>query len=197
MIVFTICSAELEFSHTCRLSTHAGGRHQCRQKCPLQSVPRGCLRRRSLAVGAVQRRRLCSFLWAETSLAYFIVSATTSETATSPDGDLRDRFDELRPNSICLINSAWGAADAKCILVTRVCVYLCVCPSSYSNTTVHDPGRDFGEWWGCPLVVHYWADLQSVHGFRCYDNIAPNAKCRRFHSRLARFGEKWRLWPNE
>ena len=24
-----------------------------------------------------------------------------------------------------------------------------------------------------PLVGHYWADLQSVHGFRCYDNIAP------------------------
>jgi len=21
------------------------------------------------------------------------------------------------------------------------------------------------------LVVHYWADLQSVHEFRCYDNI--------------------------
>jgi len=32
---------------------------------------------------------------------------------------------------------------------------------------------------GCPLVVHYWADLQSVHGFRCYDNIVPNAKCQR------------------
>jgi len=31
----------------------------------------------------------------------------------------------------------------------------------------------------CPLVVHYWADLQSVHGVRCYDNIAPNAKCQR------------------
>ena len=27
--------------------------------------------------------------------------------------------------------------------------------------------------------MHYWADLQSVHGFRCYDNIAPNAKCQR------------------
>ena len=24
---------------------------------------------------------------------------------------------------------------------------------------------------GCPLVVHYSAGLQSVHGFRCYDNI--------------------------
>jgi len=23
----------------------------------------------------------------------------------------------------------------------------------------------------CPLGVHYGADLQSVHGFRCYDNI--------------------------
>jgi len=25
--------------------------------------------------------------------------------------------------------------------------------------------------------VHCWADLLSVHGFRCYDNIMPNAKC--------------------
>jgi len=24
---------------------------------------------------------------------------------------------------------------------------------------------------GCPLVVHYWADLQSVHRLRCYGNI--------------------------
>jgi len=45
---------------------------------------------------------------------------------------------------------------------------------------------------GCPLVVHYWVDLQSVQGFRCYDNImqsvrgfhcndstAANAKCQR------------------
>ena len=44
---------------------------------------------------------------------------------------------------------------------------------------------------GCPLVVRCRADLQSVHGFRCYDNIMPrilaigahdsiaaNAKCR-------------------
>jgi len=30
-----------------------------------------------------------------------------------------------------------------------------------------------------PLVVHYWADLQSVHGFRCYDNKAENAECQR------------------
>jgi len=28
---------------------------------------------------------------------------------------------------------------------------------------------------GYPLVVHYLADLQSVHGFRCCDNKAPRA----------------------
>jgi len=27
------------------------------------------------------------------------------------------------------------------------------------------------------LFVHYWADLQLVHGFHRYDNIALNAKC--------------------
>jgi len=27
--------------------------------------------------------------------------------------------------------------------------------------------------------VQFWQDLQSVHGFRRYDNIAPNAKCQR------------------
>jgi len=27
--------------------------------------------------------------------------------------------------------------------------------------------------------VHYWADLQTVHWFRSYDNTAPNAKCQR------------------
>jgi len=32
---------------------------------------------------------------------------------------------------------------------------------------------------GCPVAVHYWADLQLVHGFRCYDNIASNTKCQR------------------
>jgi len=27
--------------------------------------------------------------------------------------------------------------------------------------------------------VHCSADLQSVHGVRCYDDVAPNAKCQR------------------
>ena len=52
------------------------------------------------------------------------------------------------------------------------CLSVCVCLSlaacrrycTYPDVT----------WWndrGCPVVVHYWADLQSVHEFRCYGNI--------------------------
>jgi len=34
-----------------------------------------------------------------------------------------------------------------------------------------DPDVSWGRARGCPLVVHYWADLQSVHRLRCYVNI--------------------------
>jgi len=37
-------------------------------------------------------------------------------------------------------------------------------------TLLHGPGCNLGMV-GVPLVVHYWVDLQSVLGFRCYDNI--------------------------
>jgi len=58
---------------------------------------------------------------------------------------------------------------------------LCVCVSVARRILklMHGPGYKLGEWEGCPLVVQYWADLQSVHGFRCYDNVASNAKCER------------------
>jgi len=46
---------------------------------------------------------------------------------------------------------------------------LCVCLSL--DAFPHARTCKFGEWQECPLVVHYWADLQSVHGIRCYDNI--------------------------
>jgi len=61
--------------------------------------------------------------------------------------------------------------------------HLCVCLSvpRHIPTLLHGPGCNLGggNCSRCPLVVHYWADLQSVYGFRCYDNIAPNAKCQR------------------
>jgi len=43
-------------------------------------------------------------------------------------------------------------------------------------TLLHGPGCNLGSGTGCPPVVHYWADLQSVYGLRCYGNLTrtPN-----------------------
>jgi len=43
-------------------------------------------------------------------------------------------------------------------------------PSGYISYCT-DLDVTWGSGRGCPLVVHYWADLQSVHWLRCYDNI--------------------------
>jgi len=49
-----------------------------------------------------------------------------------------------------------------------VCLSLAACPHYCTDPDVTwGNGRSL-----CPLVVHYLADLQSVHGFCCYDNIA-------------------------
>jgi len=47
-----------------------------------------------------------------------------------------------------------------------VCLSAAACPHYCT-----DPDITWGSGRGCPLVVHYWADLQSVHGLlRCYGN---------------------------
>ena len=58
----------------------------------------------------------------------------------------------------------------------RLCVSLSVCLSVCLSAAVRphyctDPDVAWGHGRGCPLVVHYWADLQSGHGLRCYGNI--------------------------
>ena len=60
--------------------------------------------------------------------------------------------------------------DAKCTVVTRVCVSVCLSAAACLHYCT-DPDVT---WWsgrGRLLVVHCWADLQSVHGLRCYGNI--------------------------
>jgi len=64
--------------------------------------------------------------------------------------------------------------DAKCIVVTRVCVSVCVSICLSTAVRPHyctEPDVTCGRGRRCPLVVRYWADLQSVHGLRCYGNI--------------------------
>jgi len=63
-------------------------------------------------------------------------------------------------------------------VVTRVCVYVCLCVCLSAAVRPHyctDPDVTWGRGRGCPLVVHYWVDLQSGHGLRCYGLRAPPA----------------------
>jgi len=62
-------------------------------------------------------------------------------------------------------------------LSVSLSVYVCLSLAAFPHCT--DPDVTRGMVNTCPLVAHYWADLKSVHGFRCYDNIAPNAKHQR------------------
>ena len=47
-----------------------------------------------------------------------------------------------------------------------LCLSAAACPHYCT-----DPDVTWGSGRGCALVVHYWADLQSVHGMRCCGNI--------------------------
>jgi len=49
---------------------------------------------------------------------------------------------------------------------------VCVCLSAAVRPQYWmDPDVTWRRGTGCPLVVHCWADLQLVHGLRCYGNI--------------------------
>jgi len=46
-----------------------------------------------------------------------------------------------------------------------VCLFLAAFLHCIDSVVTWRNGR------GCPLVVQYWVDLQSLHGFCCYDNV--------------------------
>jgi len=52
---------------------------------------------------------------------------------------------------------------------SRLCVYVCLFITAFPHYCTN-PDVTWRNGRGCPLVVHYWADLQSVHGFCCYGN---------------------------
>ena len=52
----------------------------------------------------------------------------------------------------------------------RLCVCVCLTAAACQQYCT-DPDVTWGSGRGCPLIVHYLADLQSVHWLRCYGNI--------------------------
>ena len=57
-----------------------------------------------------------------------------------------------------------------------ICLSVCLSLVAFPHYCT-DPDVTWRNGSGCPLVVHYCVDLQSMHEFHCHDNIAPNAKC--------------------
>ena len=57
--------------------------------------------------------------------------------------------------------------------ILRACVCLCRSCAAFSQHVTLANDR------GCLLVVHYWADLQSVRRFCCYDNMHVRIQCYR------------------
>ena len=53
---------------------------------------------------------------------------------------------------------------------TITCVSVCLSAAACPHYC-RDPDVTWKSGRGCPPVVHYWADLESVHGLRCYGNI--------------------------
>jgi len=80
----------------------------------------------------------------------------------------------IRVLFVTWLHFAWVEDHEKCIVVMRVCVSVCLSVCLSVAACPHyctDPDVTWGSGRGCPLVVHYWANLQLVHGMRCYGNI--------------------------
>jgi len=50
-----------------------------------------------------------------------------------------------------------------------VCVPVCLSVPWLIPTLLHGPGCKLGEWYVVPSSCALWANLQLLHGFRCYE----------------------------
>jgi len=76
----------------------------------------------------------------------------------------------------------------------RLCLSACLSSAACLHYCT-DPDVTWGNTRGCPLVVHYWADLQSGHGLRCYGNITRTRNVSEYMLVLALCLVKWFWWP--
>jgi len=79
------------------------------------------------------------------------------------------RFPSLL-SSVCSPLVTFRVSRRRCEMY---CGHACLCVCLSAAACLHyctDPDVTWGNGRGCPLVVQYLADLQSVNGLRCYGN---------------------------
>ena len=97
---------------------------------------------------------LCKLIALYTANAY---SAECKMSASACTHSIAGYIYYILPESQTTRNVLWSRASV--CLSAAACVNYCT-----------DPDVTWGSGRGCPLDVHYWADLQSVHGLRRYGN---------------------------
>jgi len=99
--------------------------------------------------------------------------AQQTRAAITPPGFAREDWKIIRALSeVFAVVVTFRTSRRQCEMYcghTHLCVCVClsVCSQLHSHTCT-DPDVTWGSGRGCPLVVHSWADLQSVHKLRCY-----------------------------
>jgi len=73
---------------------------------------------------------------------------------------------------------------ARLCVCGSICLSICLSAAACLRCCMH-PNVTWGSGRGCPLVVHYWADLQSVHQLCCYGNIKRTQNVRKYMLVLA------------
>ena len=108
----------------------------------------------------------------DTSLDPGLLAVTMSNIKHTPSNssDVPTGKVEYFPQHLCNYISHESQTKSN-VLWSRASVCVCVCLSAAACPHYcTDPDVTWGSGRRCPLVVHYWADLQSVHGLRCYGN---------------------------
>jgi len=138
-----------------------------------------CRRRRCDRAGARLRARddrlpsRCAVVRATSSVAGTAYSNLhTAHRVLRVSGVSRISFRGYKFNSDYILTFCVSRRRRKMYGHARLCVCLSVCLSAAVRPhCCTDPDVTWRRGRGYPLAVYYWANLQSGHGLRCYDNI--------------------------
>jgi len=83
----------------------------------------------------------------------------------------------IKLRTVLIVTFCIRHSQAKCILVAPMPIYVSVCVSlaAFPHYCMYQDVA-WGNGRGCPLVVHYWAYLQLMHGFLCSGNICASCE---------------------